>query len=332
MTLKIAINGFGRIGRSMLRSVFEYNHDDIKVMAINDLTDINTIVHLLRYDSVHGRFNGTVEAVDGGIVVNGQFIRVTAIREPENLSWSDVQIAMECTGFFTKRADAVKLLAAGVDKVLISAPGREVDKTIVFGVNEETLVASDIIVSNGSCTTNCLAPIAKVLNDLAGIKTGYMTTIHAYTGDQALHDSDHKDLYRARAGALSMIPTSTGAASAISLVLPELTGKLEGSAIRVPTPNVSMVDLAYIPEKPVTIDEIDTALKNASEGRMKGVLSFETEPKVSIDYNHTTTSSNYAQPQTSVTKGGLVRIVSWYDNEWGFSNRMIDTARSMAAL
>ena len=332
MTLKIAINGFGRIGRSMLRSIFEYNYDDVKVTAINDLTDINTIVHLLRYDSIHGRFNGTVEVVDGGITVNEQFIRVTAIREPEKLPWSDIQIAMECTGFFTKRADAAKLLAAGVDKVLISAPGADVDKTIVFGVNDDTLVASDIIVSNGSCTTNCLAPIAKVLNDLAGIKTGYMTTIHAYTGDQALHDSDHKDLYRARAGALSMIPTSTGAASAISLVLPELTGKLEGSAIRVPTPNVSMVDLAYIPEKPVTIDEIDKALKNASEGRMKDVLSFETEPKVSIDYNHTTTSSNYAQPQTSVTKGGLVRIVSWYDNEWGFSNRMIDTARSMAAL
>ena len=332
MTLKIAINGFGRIGRSMLRSIFEYNYDDVKVIAINDLTDINTIVHLLRYDSIHGRFNGTVEVVDGGITVNEQFIRVTAIREPEKLPWSDIQIAMECTGFFTKRADAAKLLAAGVDKVLISAPGADVDKTIVFGVNDDTLVASDIIVSNGSCTTNCLAPIAKVLNDLAGIKTGYMTTIHAYTGDQTLHDSDHKDLYRARAGALSMIPTSTGAASAISLVLPELTGKLEGSAIRVPTPNVSMVDLAYIPEKPVTIDEIDTALKNASEGRMKGVLNFETEPKVSIDYNHTTTSSNYAQPQTSVTKGGLVRIVSWYDNEWGFSNRMIDTARSMAAL
>ena len=332
MTLKIAINGFGRIGRSMLRSIFEYNYDDVKVIAINDLTDINTIVHLLRYDSIHGRFNGTVEVVDGGITVNEQFIRVTAIREPEKLPWSDIQIAMECTGFFTKRADAAKLLAAGVDKVLISAPGADVDKTIVFGVNDDTLVASDIIVSNGSCTTNCLAPIAKVLNDLAGIKTGYMTTIHAYTGDQALHDSDHKDLYRARAGALSMIPTSTGAASAISLVLPELTGKLEGSAIRVPTPNVSMVDLTYIPEKPVTIDEIDKALKNASEGRMKDVLSFETEPKVSIDYNHTTTSSNYAQPQTSVTKGGLVRIVSWYDNEWGFSNRMIDTARSMAAL
>ena len=332
MTLKIAINGFGRIGRSMLRSIFEYNYDDVKVIAINDLTDINTIVHLLRYDSIHGRFNGTVEVVDGGITINEQFIRVTAIREPEKLPWSDIQIAMECTGFFTKRADAAKLLAAGVDKVLISAPGADVDKTIVFGVNDDILVASDIIVSNGSCTTNCLAPIAKVLNDLAGIKTGYMTTIHAYTGDQALHDSDHKDLYRARAGALSMIPTSTGAASAISLVLPELTGKLEGSAIRVPTPNVSMVDLAYIPEKPVTIDEIDKALKNASEGRMKDVLSFETEPKVSIDYNHTTTSSNYAQPQTSVTKGGLVRIVSWYDNEWGFSNRMIDTARSMAAL
>jgi glyceraldehyde 3-phosphate dehydrogenase len=330
--MKIAINGFGRIGRSVLRSVFEYGHTDVEIVAINDLTNIDTIAHLLRYDSVHGRFNGTVEPVEGGINVNGKFIRITAIREPEKLPWSDVEIAMECTGFFTKRTGAEKLLAAGAKKVLISAPGTNADKTIVFGVNDDTLTASDTIVSNGSCTTNCLAPVAKVLNDLAGIKSGYMTTIHAYTGDQPLHDTDHSDLYRARAGALSMIPTSTGAARAISLVLPELSGKLEGSAVRVPTPNVSMIDLAYIPEKAVTVDEINAALKAAAEGPMKGVLSFETEPKVSVDYNHTTTSSNYAMPQTSVTEGGLVRVVSWYDNEWGFSNRMIDTARAMATL
>jgi len=332
MTLKIAINGFGRIGRSILRSVIEYNHHDIEIVAINDLTEIKTIVHLLKYDSVHGRFNGIVEAVDGGININNNFIRITALREPEKLPWSDVQIAMECTGFFTKKSEASKLLLAGADKVLISAPGTDVDKTIVYGVNENTLKSNDLIVSNGSCTTNCLAPIAKVLNDLAGIKSGYMTTIHAYTGDQALHDGDHKDLYRARAASLSMIPTSTGAARAISLVLPELTGKLEGSAIRVPTPNVSLVDLSYIPNRSVSLEEIDASLKAASEGRMNGILNFETEPKVSIDYNHTTTSSNYAQPQTAVTDGGLVRVVSWYDNEWGFSNRMIDTAKVMANL
>lgn len=332
MSLKVAINGFGRIGRSVLRSVFEYGHDDIEIVAINDLTSVDTIAHLLRYDSVHGRFDGTVEVAEGGITVNGHFIRITAIREPDNLPWGDVEIAMECTGFFTKREGAAKLLESGAKKVLISAPGTNADKTIVYGVNHDTLTAEDVIVSNGSCTTNCLAPVAKVLNDLAGIKSGYMTTIHAYTGDQPLHDTDHKDLYRARAGAMSMIPTSTGAARAISLVLPELTGKLEGSAVRVPTPNVSMIDLAYIPEKPVTVEEINAALKAAAEGPMKGVLSYETEPKVSVDYNHTTTSSNYAQPQTSVTEGGLVRVVSWYDNEWGFSNRMIDTARAMASL
>ena len=332
MTLKVAINCFGRIGRSVLRSIFEYNHNDMEIVAINDLTELNTIVHLLKYDSVHGRFNGSVEPVDGGIKVNNKFIRITAIREPENLPWDDIDVAMECTGFFTKKADAKKLISAGAKKVLISAPGTDVDKTIVFGVNDELLTSDDLIVSNGSCTTNCLAPIAKVLNDLAGIRSGYMTTIHAYTGDQALHDGDHKDLYRARAASLSMIPTSTGAARAISLVLPELSGKLEGSAIRVPTPNVSLVDLTYLPERDVTIDEINEALKLASEGRMKGILSFETEAKVSIDYNHTTTSSNYAQPQTTVTEGGLIRVVSWYDNEWGFSNRMIDTARVMAGL
>ena len=332
MTLKVAINGFGRIGRSVLRSVFEYNHHDIDVVAINDLTEINTIIHLLRYDSVHGRFDGVVEATSGGIKINDKFIRITSVREPDKLPWNDVDIAMECTGFFTKRNDAEKLLLSGANKVLISAPGTDVDKTIVYGVNEDTLSSKDLIVSNGSCTTNCLAPIAKVLNDLAGIKSGYMTTIHAYTGDQALHDGDHKDLYRARAASLSMIPTSTGAARAISLVLPELTGKLEGSAIRVPTPNVSLVDLSYIPNRSVSVEEIDAALKSASDGRMNGILNFENEPKVSIDYNHTTTSSNYAQPQTTVTKGGLVRVVSWYDNEWGFSNRMIDTAKVMANL
>ena len=278
MTLKLAINGFGRIGRSVLRSVFEYNHHDIDVVAINDLTEINTIIHLLRYDSVHGRFDGVVEATSGGIKINDKFIRITSIREPEKLPWNDVDIAMECTGFFTKRNDAEKLLLSGANKVLISAPGTDVDKTIVYGVNEDTLSSKDLIVSNGSCTTNCLAPIAKVLNDLAGIKSGYMTTIHAYTGDQALHDGDHKDLYRARAASLSMIPTSTGAARAISLVLPELTGKLEGSAIRVPTPNVSLVDLSYIPNRSVSVEEIDAALKSASDGRMNGILNFENEP------------------------------------------------------
>ncbi len=332
MTTTIFINGFGRIGRAVFRSVFEYGHDDIKIAGINDLADNNTLAHLLRYDSVHGRFNGTVEVVDGGFNVNGQFIQVTEERDPSKLPLDGVDIAMECTGYFTDREGASKLLAAGAKKVLISAPGKNADKTIVFGVNEDTLTADDTIVSNGSCTTNCLAPVAKVLNDLCGIKSGYMTTIHAYTGDQSLHDSDHNDLYRARAGALSMIPTSTGAAKAISLVLPELTGKLEGSAIRVPTPNVSLVDLTFMPENPVTLDEINAAMQAAANGRMKGVLSFEDEPLVSIDYNHTTTSSNYAQPQTCVTADGLVRIVSWYDNEWGFSNRMIDTARTLNAL
>jgi glyceraldehyde 3-phosphate dehydrogenase len=332
MTTNIFINGFGRIGRSILRSVFEYEHQDIKIVGINDLTKIETLAHLLRFDSVHGRFNGVIDVVDDGLNINGTFIRVTNERDPAKLPLDGVDIAMECTGYFKDREGATKLLSAGAKKVLISAPGKDSDQTIVYGVNHDILTPADTIVSNGSCTTNCLAPIAKVLNELCGIKSGYMTTIHAYTGDQSLHDSDHRDLYRARAGAMSMIPTSTGAAKAITLVLPELTGKLEGSAIRVPTPNVSLIDLAFIPERTVTTGEIDAAMLAASQGPMKDVLSFEDAPKVSIDFNHTTTSSNYAQPQTCVTKDGLVRVVSWYDNEWGFSNRMIDTARVMNGL
>ncbi|GHA58765.1 glyceraldehyde-3-phosphate dehydrogenase [Amylibacter ulvae] len=332
MTVKIAINGFGRIGRSVLRSAFESGMKDMQIVAINDLSPNETMAHLLRFDSVHGRFGFDVEVVDGGIKVDGQFIRVTEIRNPAELPWGDVDIAMECTGIFTARDKAAEILKTGAKRVLISAPGKDADKTIVFGVNDDTLTADDVIVSNASCTTNCLAPIAKVLNDLCGIKTGYMTTVHAFTGDQPTHDTDHKDLYRARAASVSMIPTSTGAAKAISLVLPELAGKLEGSAIRVPTPNVSLVDLAFVPNNDVTAEQIDAAMKAASEGSMKGILSYETQPKVSIDYNTTTTSSNYAAPQTSVTADGLVRVVSWYDNEWGFSNRMIDTARAMSKL
>lgn len=332
MALKIAINGFGRIGRSVLRSVLEYGHDDIEVVAINDLADNETLAHLLRFDSVHGRLGNSVDVVDGGFKIDGKHIRVTEERDPSNLPWSDVDIAMECTGHFASQEGGEKLLKSGARKILISAPAKNVAKTIVYGVNHDILVGEDKIVSNGSCTTNCLAPIAKVLNELCGIKSGYMTTVHAYTGDQSLHDTDHRDLYRARAGAVSMIPTTTGAAKAISLVLPELEGKLEGSAIRVPTPNVSLVDLSFIPDKPVTVEQIDAAMVAATHGPMAGILSYEDAPKVSIDFNHTTTSSNYAQPQTCVTDGGLVRVVSWYDNEWGFSNRMIDTARLMGNL
>ncbi len=332
MTTNIAINGFGRIGRCVLRAIFEHQHTDINIVAINDLAGNDTLGHLLRFDSVHGRFASEVTTTDEGITVDGHFIRTSQCRNPEDLPWSDVDIALECTGRFTSKEAAEKILQAGVKKVLVSAPCKDADKTIVYGVNHQSLEASDTIVSNASCTTNCLAPIAKVLNDLVGIESGYMTTVHAYTGDQGLHDSDHKDLYRARAGALSMIPTSTGAAKAISLVLPELTGKLEGSAIRVPTPNVSLVDLCLTTTLPTTAAAIDAAMKEAASGVMQGVLSFETEPKVSIDYNHTTTSSNYAQAQTKVLDSGLVRVVSWYDNEWGFANRMIDTTRVMSEL
>ncbi|KPA21627.1 Glyceraldehyde-3-phosphate dehydrogenase 1 [Shimia sp. SK013] len=332
MTTKIAINGFGRIGRGVLRALIESGVNDIEVVAINDLSPNDHLVHLLKYDSVHGRLNADV-SLDGDVMkVGSQSIRLTAIRNPEDLPWADVDVAFECTGIFTAKDKAELILKSGANRVLVSAPGKDADKTIVFGVNDDTLTADDIIVSNASCTTNCLAPVAKVLQDLVGIKTGYMTTIHAYTGDQPTHDTNHKDLYRARAAALSMIPTSTGAARAISLVLPELSGKLEGSAIRVPTANVSMVDLVIVPEKATSADEINAAMKAAAEGPLKGVLGFEEAPLVSVDFNHDPHSSIFAPAQTSVTDEGLVRVVSWYDNEWGFSNRMLDTGRRIAAL
>lgn len=333
MSCKVGINGFGRIGRSVLRAIVENGISDVEVVAINDLTDPANLAHLLKYDSVHGRFPGDVEATENGLLVNGKEIEVTAIRNPAELPWQDVDVALECTGFFTKREAAAEHLKNGSKRVLISAPGAGADRTVVFGVNNKDLTADDIVVSNASCTTNCLAPVAHVLDELAGIKTGYMTTVHAYTGDQPTHDAPHKDLYRGRAAALSMVPTSTGAAKAISLVLPHLEGRLEGSAVRVPTPNVSLIDLKIMPEKPVTKDEINAAMKTASESNdLKGILGYAEAPLVSMDFNHDPHSSTFAPAQTTVTKGGMVRVVSWYDNEWGFANRMIDTARRMAEL
>ncbi|WP_299426842.1 type I glyceraldehyde-3-phosphate dehydrogenase [uncultured Shimia sp.] len=332
MSIKIAINGFGRIGRGVLRALIESGANDIQVVAINDLSPNDHLVHLLKYDSVHGRLNAEVSLDGDTMKVGDQSIRLTAIRDPQELPWSDVDIAYECTGIFTAKDKAELLLKSGAKRVLVSAPGANADKTIVYGVNDDTLTADDIIVSNASCTTNCLAPVAKVLDDAFGIKTGYMTTIHAYTGDQPTHDTNHKDLYRARAAALSMIPTSTGAARAISLVLPHLKGKLEGSAIRVPTANVSMVDLVINTNTPATVEAINAAVKAAAEGPLKGVLGYEEAPLVSADFNHDPHSSVFAPAQTSVTEEGLVRVVSWYDNEWGFSNRMLDTGRRMGAL
>lgn len=332
MSIKIAINGFGRIGRGVLRALIESGKNDIQVVAINDLSPNDHLVHLLKYDSVHGRLNADVTLDGDTMKVADQEIRLTAIRDPQDLPWSDVDIAYECTGIFTAKDKAELLLKSGAKRVLISAPGKDADRTVVYGVNDEELTAKDIVVSNASCTTNCLAPVAKVLDDAFGIKTGYMTTIHAYTGDQPTHDTNHSDLYRARAAALSMIPTSTGAARAISLVLPHLKGKLEGSAVRVPTANVSMVDLVINTNKPATVEAINTAVMAASEGPLKGVLGYEVAPLVSADFNHDPHSSIFAPAQTSVTEEGLVRVVSWYDNEWGFSNRMLDTGRRMGAL
>jgi glyceraldehyde 3-phosphate dehydrogenase len=332
MTLNIAINGFGRIGRNVLRAIIENDVNDVNVVAINDLAPAETLAHLLRFDSVHGRLNAEVTVEGDVIKVGNQSIKLTAIRNPEELPWDGVDIAYECTGIFTARDKAAAHLSNGSKRVLISAPGKDADRTVVYGVNHGDLTADDVIVSNASCTTNCLAPMAKVMDDNFGIKTGYMTTIHAYTGDQPTHDAAHKDLYRARAAAMSMIPTSTGAARAISEVLPHLKGRLEGSAIRVPTANVSLVDLAFVPEKPASVDAINAAVKSASEGALKGVLAYEDRPLVSMDFNHDAHSSTFASPQTSVTSEGLVRVVSWYDNEWGFSNRMVDTGKAMAAL
>src|ERR1700760_4295875 len=329
MTVRVAINGFGRIGRLVLRSIVEHGRRDIEVVAINDLGPIETNAHLLRYDSVHGRFPGIVK-VEGDVMDVGLGpIKVTAIRNPAELPHKElgVDIALECTGIFTSKEKAASHLQAGAKRVLVSAPCDGADKTIVYGVNHDTITAEDLVVSNGSCTTNCLAPVAKVLLDLCGIERGYMTTIHSYTGDQPTLDTLHSDLYRARAAAMSMIPTSTGAAKALGLVLPQLAGKLDGSSIRVPTPNVSVVDLNIVPTRDVTKDEINAAMSAAAaSGPLKGVLAVTNDPLVSIDLNHVAASSTVALPQTQVIEGKLVRVLSWYDNEWGFSTRMLDTA------
>ncbi|MCF6432408.1 MULTISPECIES: type I glyceraldehyde-3-phosphate dehydrogenase [unclassified Leisingera] len=332
MTLKIAINGFGRIGRGVLRALLESGEKDIEVVAINDLSPPETLVHLLKYDSVHGRLKTPVFLADDLIRVGRHSIRLSAIRNPEELPWQDVDIAYECTGLFTARGDAARHLKNGSKRVLISAPGKDADRTVVFGVNHMDLTADDVIVSNASCTTNCLAPLAQVLDGAFGIKTGYMTTIHAYTGDQPTHDTSHSDLYRARAASLSMIPTSTGAARAISEVLPHLKGRLEGSAIRVPTANVSVVDLSFVPERTATVEAVNAAVKTAAESGLAGILSYEEDPLVSVDFNHDPHSSCFAAAQTAVTTEGLVRVVSWYDNEWGFSNRMVDTGRRIGEV
>ena len=330
--VKVAINGFGRIGRNVLRGIVESGRTDIEVVAINDLGPVETNAHLLRYDSVHGRFPAEVKVSGDSIDVGRGPIKVTAERDPKALPWDGVDVAMECTGIFTARDKAAMHLENGSKKVLISAPGANADKTIVYGVNHDTLEAGDTVVSNASCTTNCLSPVAKVLNDLVGIVQGYMTTIHAYTGDQPTLDTMHGDMYRARAAALSMIPTSTGAAKAVGLVLPELAGKLDGSAIRVPTPNVSVVDLKFNAGRETSAEEVNAAIKAAAEGPLKGVLGYSEEPLVSVDFNHDSHSSIFAAPQTKVIDGKLVRILTWYDNEWGFSNRMADTAVHMGTL
>ncbi|MGB8624311.1 MAG: type I glyceraldehyde-3-phosphate dehydrogenase [Paracoccaceae bacterium] len=314
MTIKVAINGFGRIGRNVLRGIVESGRTDIEVVAINDLGPVETNAHLIRFDSVHGRFPGTVTTTDDTIDVGRGPIRVTAIRDPKDLPWGDVDIALECTGIFTARDKAALHLENGSKRVLVSAPASGADKTIVFGVNHETLTADDHVVSNASCTTNCLSPVAKVLNDAVGINRGFMTTIHSYTGDQPTLDTMHKDLYRARAAAMSMIPTSTGAAKAVGLVLPELNGKLDGVAIRVPTPNVSVVDLVFEAGKATDIEEINAAITSAADGPLKGVLGYTDQPNVSIDFNHDPHSSIFHLDQTKVMDGNMVRILSWYDN------------------
>jgi glyceraldehyde 3-phosphate dehydrogenase len=334
MTVKVAINGFGRIGRNVLRAIKEAGRTDIEVVAINDLGPVETNAHLLRFDSVHGKFPGTVAVEGEHIVVDGQRIRVTAIRNPAELPHRElgVDIAMECTGIFTAKDKAKAHLEAGAKRVLVSAPADGADLTVVYGVNHDKLTADHLVVSNASCTTNCLAPVAKVLNDAVGIERGFMTTIHSYTNDQPSLDQMHKDLYRARAAALSMIPTTTGAAKAVGLVLPELNGRLDGTSIRVPTPNVSVVDFKFVAKRATSVAEINEAIKAAANGPLKGVLGFTEAPNVSIDFNHDPHSSTFHIDQTKVMDGTFVRVLTWYDNEWGFSNRMADTAIAMAKL
>ncbi len=334
MTVRVGINGFGRIGRNILRAIAEAERSDIEVVGINDLGPVETNAHLLRYDSVHGRFPGEVTVRGDSISIGNGAIKVTAVKDPSTLPWKElgVDIALECTGIFTAKDKASAHLTAGAKRVLISAPADGADMTVVYGVNHAKLTKEHKVVSNGSCTTNCLAPVAKVLNDTVGIETGFMTTIHAYTGDQPTLDTMHKDLYRGRAAALSMIPTSTGAAKAIGLVLPELAGKLDGVAIRVPTPNVSVIDLKIVAKKATTKDEINDAMKRAASQELKGILATTDAPNVSIDFNHDPHSSTLHLDQTKVLNGTFVRVLSWYDNEWGFSNRMADTAVAMGKL
>jgi glyceraldehyde 3-phosphate dehydrogenase len=334
MTIKVAINGYGRIGRNVLRALVESGRQDIEIVAINDLGDAKINAHLTKHDTVHGPFKGTVEVGEGEIIVNGKSIKAFSERDPAKLPWGamGVDVVLECTGIFRTKARCMAHIEAGAKKVIISAPAdkNECDATIVYGVNHNTLKPEHQVISNASCTTNCLAPLVKPLHDTLGIESGLMTTIHAYTNDQVLTDVYHSDLYRARAAALNMIPTKTGAAQAVGLVLPELNGKLSGFAIRVPVPNVSVVDLTFIAKRETNKDEINAILKAASEGELKGILGYNVEPLVSSDFNHTTTSSNFDSTQTNVI-GNLVKVLSWYDNEWGFSNRMLDTTVALMA-
>jgi glyceraldehyde 3-phosphate dehydrogenase len=334
MSVRVAINGFGRIGRNVLRAIAESRRTDIEVVAINDLAPAATNAHLLRFDSVHGRFPGEVKVTDDTLDCGTGPIKVTAIRNPAELPWKElgVDVALECTGIFTSKEKAKAHLDAGAKRVLVSAPAEHADLTVVYGVNHDKLTKDDMVVSNASCTTNCLAPVAKVMNDAIGIEKGFMTTIHAYTNDQPTLDQVHKDLYRARAAAMSMIPTSTGAAKAVGLVLPELNGKLDGVSIRVPTPNVSVIDFKFVAKRSTTKDEINDAVKRAAEQQLKGILGYTEQPNVSIDFNHDSRSSIFHMDQTKVMDGTLVRVMSWYDNEWGFSNRMADTAVAMGKL
>ena len=330
MTVRVGINGFGRIGRNILRAIIENNRSDISVVAVNDLGPVETNAHLLKFDTVHGRFPNKISTTKDTIDVGTGPIRVTGKRNPEELPWNDIDIALECTGIFNEKEAAGKHLKNGSKRVLVSAPCTNADKTIVFGVNHQILTKNDLVVSNASCTTNCLAPLAKVLHEKLGIKRGFMTTIHSYTGDQPTLDTLHSDLYRSRAAAMNMIPTSTGAARAVGLVIPELNGKLDGVSIRVPTPNVSAVDLTFETSKETSESEINTIIKNSSLNELKGVLSYTEEKLVSMDFNHNPHSSIFAADQTKVIQKNMVRVLSWYDNEWGFSNRMSDTAIEIA--
>ena len=332
MAVRVGINGFGRIGRNILRAIIENDRSDISVVAINDLGPVKTNAHLLKFDTVHGRFPNKISTTNDTIDVGTGPIRVTAKRNPEELPWNDIDIALECTGIFNEKEAAEKHLRNGSKRVLVSAPCTNADKTIVFGVNHQTLTENDLVVSNASCTTNCLAPLAKVLHEKLGIKRGFMTTIHSYTGDQPTLDTTHSDLYRSRAAAMNMIPTSTGAARAVGLVIPELNGKLDGVSIRVPTPNVSVVDLTFESSKETSESEINSVIKNSALNELKGVLSYTEEKLVSLDFNHDPHSSIFAADQTKVIQKNMVRVLSWYDNEWGFSNRMSDTAVEISKL